>query len=132
MVKYLYHHCYSIRSLFSLLSDLENNKLLKSIQKVRLWIRSQTFDKVSILPDSQLSPEYPETQLQVNELIPSLHVPPFRHGFDSHSSISVSQLSPAYPTSQLQVYELTPSTQVPPFWHGLEEHSFMSAGRISI
>ena len=118
MVKYLYRHCYSIRSLFSLLSDLENNKLLKSIQKVRLIvtkIRSQTFDKVCILPDSQLSPEYPETQLQVNELIPSLHVPPFRHGFDSHSSISVSQLSPAYPTSQLQVYELTPSTQVPPF-----------------
>ena len=48
-----------------------------------------------MIPNSQLSPAYPGTQSQVNELIPSEQVPPFRHGFDEHSSIFVSQLAPA-------------------------------------
>ena len=83
-----------------------------------------------MLPISQLSPACPGMQLQVYELIPSVHVPPFWHGVDAHSSISVSQLSPVYPALQLQLYELMSSTQVPPFWHGVDAHSSMSGRRI--
>ena len=34
---------------------------------------------------------YPGTHLQVNELIPSMQVAPFWHGFDAHSSMSLNR-----------------------------------------
>ena len=43
------------------------------------------------IPVSQSSPVYPGTHLQVNELIPSMQVAPFWHGFDAHSSMSLNR-----------------------------------------
>ncbi len=40
-------------------------------------------------------PMKPVRQAQLNELTPSEHVPPKRHGDDAHSSVSYSQRAPA-------------------------------------
>ena len=53
---------------------------------------------------SQVSPSYPASQMQVNELIPSMHsdwLETVLHGLKEHSLISNSQSSPSNPASQL-------------------------------
>ena len=41
-------------------------------------------------------PEYPESQLQVYELIPSMQVPPFWQGLEAQSSMSIGKIIFAY------------------------------------
>ena len=52
---------------------------------------------------SQMLPEKLSTQLQVNELTPSMQVPPFTQGLELQSSMFVEQLVPVKPSAQLQV-----------------------------
>ncbi len=66
---------------------------------------------------AQVDPVYPGGQVQVKELIPSVHDPPFKHGLGEHSLILVAHKGPEYPGRQVQLNEFMPSTQVAPFRH---------------
>ena len=61
-----------------------------------MWSRESYFELQITLPISQLPPVYPGTQVQVYELIPSLHVPPFWQGLESHSLISKEKIQTLY------------------------------------
>ena len=59
-------------------------------------------------------------------LCDSMHIPPFKHGFDMHSSTSTSQTEPLKPGRQVQAYRLVLDTswrQTPPCKHGLDRHA---------
>ena len=43
----------------------------------------------SLIPVSQICPVYPTPHVHVKPLTTSMHVPPFRQGFDAHSLMSV-------------------------------------------
>ena len=68
---------------------------------------------------SQVTPLKSRAHSHVNELTPSLHVPPLRQGNEAQSSILISHISPVYPSSQLHTNVPTPFVQLPPLEHGL-------------
>ena len=69
--------------------------------------------------DAHVGPKYPGAQVQLKELTPSVHDPPFKHGFGEHSLILVAQIGPVNPGRQVH----TPFMHEPPFKHGLGSQS---------
>jgi len=65
-------------------------------------------------------------------LIPSIQVPPFKHGFGEQSLILLLQVKPSKPVPvQLQVYVFIPSIHWPSFSHAPEKQSSISSSHIS-
>jgi hypothetical protein len=60
--------------------------------------------------------------VHVKELLPSLHLPPLRHGLRAQSSSLISQYWPRNPETQLQKNDPTKElffTHFPPLMHGV-------------
>jgi hypothetical protein len=70
-------------------------------------------------------------------VVESVHLAPFRHGFEAHSFASTAQLLPCHPLAHLHAYAsistvdtLLDSVHVALFLHGVEVHSLLSLHEI--
>ena len=79
----------------------------------------------SIRHVSHKSPSKLTAHIQVNDSIPSTHVPPFKHTFGSQLSIIVSQKFPVKSGAHTHSNELIPSTHSAPLRHCCGAHSSM-------
>jgi len=124
--------------------QLHLKSLTKSVQEPPFWHGLDAQSSILLL---HVDPSYPaihwhvyakchglfeNVQVNVNnnkkilQLIPSVQVPPFKHGFGEQSSILVWHFAPLNPVPvQLHVYVLIPSIHWPPFLHGFGKQSLI-------